>query len=199
MPRSVVKDTATRRWRAMTRTAGSWRRPGATATVAQFFLTVVHLLPLGLKRTCFRVGGNERLPKWALHGTLGHHHAVCLSFIYNRTSRGTFLAVQKLATKSQSWWQGSLAVQCLVVPSCPTLCDHMNCSPPGSSVHEILQARIQEWVAVPSSKGSCQPKDWTQVSCTAGRFFTDWATREALHVRRKVPEISSGADAGSAE
>ena len=50
----------------------------------------------------------------------------------------------------------------------------MNCSPPGSSVHEILQARILEWVALPSSRGSSQPKDQTLISCVsciAGRFF----------------------------
>ena len=67
----------------------------------------------------------------------------------------------------------------LVAQSCPTLCDPMDCSPPGSSVHEIFQARILEWVAISFSRGSSQPRDWTQVSCTAGRFFTDWATREA--------------------
>ena len=44
----------------------------------------------------------------------------------------------------------------------------------------ILQARILEWVAMPSSRGSSQPRDQTQVSCTAGRFFTIWDTREAL-------------------
>ena len=53
------------------------------------------------------------------------------------------------------------------------------CSLPGSSVHGIFQARILEWVAVPFSKGSSQPRDQTQVSCTAGWFFTIWATREA--------------------
>ena len=67
----------------------------------------------------------------------------------------------------------------LVAQLCPTLCDPLNCSPPGSSVHEIFQARILKWVAFPFSKGSSQPRDWTQVSCTAGRFFTIWATREA--------------------
>ena len=51
--------------------------------------------------------------------------------------------------------------------------------PPGFSVHGILQARILEWVAIPFSRGSYQPRDQTQVSCTAGRFFTIWATREA--------------------
>ena len=71
-----------------------------------------------------------------------------------------------------------LLVLVLVAQSCPTLCDPMDCSPPGSSVHEIFQARILEWVAISFSRGSSQPRDWTRVSCTAGRFFTDWATRE---------------------
>ena len=52
-------------------------------------------------------------------------------------------------------------------------------SPSGSSVHGILQARILEWVAMLSSRGSSQPSNWTQVSCIAGRFFANWATREA--------------------
>ena len=59
------------------------------------------------------------------------------------------------------------------------LCNPMDCSPPGCSVHEILQARILEWVAIPFSRGSSQPRDWTQVFHIAGRFFTIWATREA--------------------
>ena len=47
----------------------------------------------------------------------------------------------------------------LVTQSCPMLCDPMDCSPPGSPVHEILQARILEWVAIPFSSGSSQPRD----------------------------------------
>ena len=49
----------------------------------------------------------------------------------------------------------------------------------GSSVHRILQARILEWVAMPFSRGPSQPRDRTRVSCTAGGFFTTWATTEA--------------------
>ena len=71
-----------------------------------------------------------------------------------------------------------IAVFVLVTQSCLTLCDPMDCGPPGSVVHGIFQARIQEWVAIPFSKGSSWPRDQTQVSCTAGRFFTIWATRE---------------------
>ena len=51
------------------------------------------------------------------------------------------------------------------------LCDPMDCSPPGFSVHGILQARILDWVAISFSRGSSQPRDWTWVSCIAGRFF----------------------------
>ena len=57
-----------------------------------------------------------------------------------------------------------------------TLCDPMDCSLPGSSVHGFLQARILEWVAMPSSRGSSWPRDWTQVSCIAGGVFTVWVT-----------------------
>ena len=48
--------------------------------------------------------------------------------------------------------------------SCPTLCDPMDCSPPGASVHGILQARILEWVAMSSSRGSSRLRDWTPIS-----------------------------------
>ena len=63
--------------------------------------------------------------------------------------------------------------------SCPTLCNPIDHNLPGSSVHGILQARALERVAMPFSTGSSQPRDRTWVSCTAGRFFTVWATREA--------------------
>ena len=61
---------------------------------------------------------------------------------------------------------------------CPSLCNPMDCSPPGSSVHGILQARILEWAAISFTRGSSWPKDRTQVCYTAGRFFTIWAFRE---------------------
>ena len=59
----------------------------------------------------------------------------------------------------------------LLTQSCPTLWDPMDCSPPGSSVHGILQARILGWVAISFSRGSSQPRDRTQVSCIVGRCF----------------------------
>ena len=65
-----------------------------------------------------------------------------------------------------------------VVQSCPTLCDPVDCSLPGFSVHGIFQARVLEWAAISFSKGSSWPRNWTWVSCIAGRCFTLWATRE---------------------
>ena len=59
----------------------------------------------------------------------------------------------------------------------PAFCDPVDCSPPGSSLHGISQARILERVAMLSSRGSSRPRDWALVSCIAGRFFT---TRDAL-------------------
>ena len=67
-----------------------------------------------------------------------------------------------------------------VAQSCLTLWNYMDYSLPCSSVHGLLQARILEWVTFPFSRGSSQPRDRTQVSLTAGRCFTGWATREAL-------------------
>ena len=66
-----------------------------------------------------------------------------------------------------------------VAQSCQTLCDPMDYSLPGSSVHGIFQAIVLEWIAIPFSRGSCQPRDRTRVSRIAERCFTIWATRES--------------------
>ena len=67
-----------------------------------------------------------------------------------------------------------------------------DCSPSGSSVPGILQARILEWVAMPSSRGSSQPRDRTQVSHIAGRFYIVWAIREAHEYWSGWPVPSPG-------
>ena len=59
-----------------------------------------------------------------------------------------------------------------VAQSCPTFCDPMDCSLPGSSIHGIFQARVLEWVAVSFSRGSSWLRDWTRVSRIAGGCFT---------------------------
>ena len=71
---------------------------------------------------------------------------------------------------------------CACAQSCPTLCDPMDCSLPASSVHGILQARMLEWVAISSSRGSSPPRDRTYISCISctGRWILYyWATWEA--------------------
>ena len=79
-----------------------------------------------------------------------------------------------------------------VAQSFPTLCNPMDYSLPGASVHEILQARMLQWAAVSFSRGSSQPRDQTQVSHITGRFFTVWATREAQEYWNGLPFPSSG-------
>ena len=69
---------------------------------------------------------------------------------------------------------------CSVHQKHPTLCDPMDCSPLGSSVHGGSQVRILERVAISSSRGPSQPRDRTQVSCTGKQILYHWATREAL-------------------
>ena len=64
----------------------------------------------------------------------------------------------------------------------PTLCDSVDCSPPGSSVPGVLQARILEWVAMPCSRGSSWSRDQTHVSCIAGGFFTDGPPGKPLSI-----------------
>ena len=78
----------------------------------------------------------------------------------------------------------SVNMKVLVTQSCPVLRDSMDCSLASSSAHGILQARILEWLAIPFTKGSSQPRDRIGFQCsvsgTAGRFFIIWDTRRAL-------------------
>ena len=104
---------------------------------------------------------------------------------------GTFVAVDKptltrVITQSPHFTLGFIQgdAHCMrkwseVAQSCPTLCDPMDCSLPGSSVHGIFQAKVLEWIAISSSRGSSRPRDQTQISHIVGRRFTIWATREA--------------------
>ena len=69
-------------------------------------------------------------------------------------------------------------VKVLVAQSCSTLWNPMDCSSPGSSVHGILQARTLEWVAMPFSRLSCWPRNWTWVSCIGRQLLYHWITRE---------------------
>ena len=79
--------------------------------------------------------------------------------------------------------------------SCPTLCNSMDCGPPGSSVHEIFQARILEWVAISSSRGSSRPRDQTHISCISciGRWIlytgATWEARKRIDMNVKLNQF----------
>ena len=70
---------------------------------------------------------------------------------------------EKKETNGISRVENTIKMKLNIIQSCPTLCDPMDCNLPDSSIHEILQARILEWVAIPFSKGASQPRDGTQV------------------------------------
>ena len=97
----------------------------------------------------------------------------------------------------QKWTQCGKSAMCLSVShSCLTLCDPMDCSLQGSSLYEILQARILEWESISLFRRSSRSRDWTWVFCTAGRFFTIWAIKNPyggmslFHFRTKTPSSS---------
>ena len=84
--------------------------------------------------------------------------------------------------RTHIWWANNdpfRSAEFVHTQSCPTLCDLTDCSPPGSSVHGILQARILQWVALSSSRGSSWPRKWTHVSwvsCIGRWILYHWAT-----------------------
>ena len=124
-----------------------------------------------------------------LHLHLGHRSKTHDS-TYPKTLVQIFKILEKVRTCGVGSWLPEVSargwepapemarVRALVAQSCPALCHCLDCSPPGFSVHGILQARILEWVAIHVSRGSSQPKGRTQVSCIAGRFFAICALGE---------------------
>ena len=76
-------------------------------------------------------------------------------------------------------FHSALRVGVLTCFSCVWICDPMNCSPPGFSIHGPLKARLLEWVSMLFSRGSSWPRDWTLVSFITGRFSIDRVTGEA--------------------
>ena len=87
-----------------------------------------------------------------------------------------------LRPQSKTWWYDfkGFHVCVFVTQSCPTLCDSMYCHPPGSSVCGISQARIVEWVAMPSSRGSSLPRDRTCVSYVS--YIGRWVLYHQHHL-----------------
>ena len=80
-----------------------------------------------------------------------------------------------------------ISVCMLVAQSCPTLCDPMDCSPPASSVHGIFQARVLEWVAVSSSRGSSQSRDWESAALQADSLPSEQPGKLIIQMLHKTP------------
>ena len=166
-----------------------------------------------LCRLCERFLGETALPKGRV---------LCLGWAYNEAEQlsvwshrpgrnrhrgcgdhfwGGLLRWWYLSKAWRTWESGSVS------RSVVSLCNPMDCSPPGSSVHGILQARILEWLAILFSWGSSQPKDQTQVSHIAGRLFITWATRiwgRSWNLEKRLGggdwhHSSQGAEAGMME
>ena len=107
------------------------------------------------------------------------HSFIQQIFIKNLLFLGTVLGIESWLWNHWPLWRERECVCARMwAQSYLALCDLMDYSPQGSFVHGILQARKLKWVVIPFSRGSSWPGDWTQVSCTAGRVFTVWATRE---------------------
>ena len=112
-------------------------------------------------------------------------HALCLLHAVSSQLMETQSQGAQLASPVVRVLNGTCMLLAKLLQSCPTLCDPMDCSRPGSSVRGILQARIVEWVAIPSSSASSQPRDQNRisyVSSIAGRFFTTSTTWEAFNL-----------------
>ena len=120
---------------------------------------------------------------------------LCLFFFCRVGRRGTPRSMWDLSSPIKDWiaplqWKCRVLTTGIVLSlSCVRLCDLMDCSPPGSSVHGLLQARILGWVAISSARGSSQTREKTQISRIAGRLFTVWATTEAHWTAREVPRL----------
>ena len=116
---------------------------------------------------------------FSLHWSLRKAFLSLLAILWNSAFRWVYLSFSPLPLASLLFSAIFKASLSEVAHSCPTLCDCVDCSLPGSSIHGILQARILEWVAISFSRGSSWPRDQSQVSCIGGRCFSLWATREA--------------------
>ena len=107
----------------------------------------------------------------------------CRPKLYPPSHQGSPADTLKVLLKKEKvrlpWWLSGKETACNageseseIAQSCPTLCNPLDCSLSGSSVHGIFQARVLEWIAISFSRGSSQPRNRTRVSHIVGRCFT---------------------------
>ena len=116
-----------------------------------------------------------RIQEWVVISSPGYlpDPGIEPMFLTSPALAGGFFATSTIWEVLWSFWKWK-SLSCVQL-----LCDPIDCSLPGFSVCGIFQARILESVTFPFSSGSSQSRDWSQISCTAGRFVTSWATRKA--------------------
>ena len=104
---------------------------------------------------------------------------------YHQKAEKYFHLVIKIAQYDMHYISSSLCMHAKSLQSCPSLCNLADCSPPGSSVHGIIQVRTLEWVAMPPTRGSSQPRDQTFIFCVSctGR----WVLYHQHHLGRPSP------------
>ena len=150
-------------------------------TFSENFLTHRFILP-GLS-----LGMSERVWYSAKNWVNGFHPKASWSWKRRRGQNGMSIYKGHPLTYTHTIMYLACVCVCVCVSaqslqSCQTLCDPIDCSPPGSSVHGISQARIRilEWVVMPSSRGASGPRDWTRDSCIVGGFFTTESSGKPL-------------------
>ena len=189
--------------------AGSQKKQeNSRKTSTSSSLTTLKPLTVGITRNC-----GKSLKRWEYKTTLPASWETCMQVKkqqnltwnnwlvpnWERSMTSLYIChpayltyMQSTSYKMPGWMNhkldSRLESERKVAQSCPTLCNSMDCSLPGSSLHGILQARVLEWVAISFSWGSSWPRDQTQVSRIPGRHFNLWATREAQS--RLMGEIS---------
>ena len=141
-------------------------------------VAVVHWLSCSVACEIFPdQGSNPCLLLWQAD-SLPLSHQGHLAFISNSVQQKTVAMASLKVMWVHITWRA-----CLVAQSCIT--NPTDCNPSGFSVHGTSQARILEWVAMPSFRVSSQPRDQTQVSCISGGFFTSRTTREAHELQNQ--------------
>ena len=121
---------------------------------------------------CLWDDGTKVGKKWEAPRATRLHYGCNILMIHSKYQVKIWTCKINLSTVDYLISKRSIVEWVKVAQSCLTLWDLMDCNPPGSSVHGILQARIGEWVAIAFSRGSSPPRDQTWVSCILGRFFT---------------------------
>ena len=147
---------------------------GFLSSLSPFSSSLLHCLPSTLPLLSLSLSSLFLSRVW-----LGERFIQGLSWTIHRLSKWFLMMAKSFISRFKRllWWRNVCV--CLVTQSCLTLCNPMDCSPPGSSGNGDSPGKNTGVISMPSSRGSSQPRDWTQVSWIAGGFITYWTTREA--------------------